>query len=373
MRKIIFITVFLFVSLFAYSEASREYEHFMDKGFVVKLNADYEVNCWIPEPSSCFKYTTKGLQLAKYDIDITGKYFPRLNVTWETSFSLDGSNNKALFYEHQKNDGLKEVYNKIKIVVGLGSLVRSIGTNSYYNPWKNNYRFSLAYNRETFRIGVTPRYSGLRYCDFEGHLSGMEYDRTYWQYTKFEEIDLDINTGGKMMLPALYSLLFEGDYIGVGSTSLDTTVGPYVSWWQKPYNTRQIISGGTSTGNANTVYSAKFYSIGAVEKWCYAGERFYFNNQLNWGLALVRLSEGEVLIDSSSPIYMQFNIIPEVGYHFPILNHRLIFSGYAKLNWGCLAGITFNTKSDSDALLDFAAFINGDVLLQASLALTVLF
>lgn len=294
----------------------------MDKGFVVKLNADYEVNCWIPEPSSCFRYTTKGLQLAKYDIDITGKYFPRLNATWETSFSLDGSNNTALFYEHQKNDGLKEVYNKIKIVVGLGSLVRSIGTNSYYNPWKNNYRFSLAYNRETFRIGVTPRYSGLRYCDFEGHLSAMEYDKTYWQYTKFEEIDLDINTGGKMMLPALYSLLFEGEYIGVGTTTLDTTVGPYVSWWQKPYNTTQIISAGTSTGHAHTVYSAKFYSIGAVEKWCYAGERFYFNNQLNWG---------------------------------------------------CLAGVTFNTKSDSNALFDFAAFINGDVLLQASLALTVLF
>jgi len=370
MKKLIFILFLLSLSLFAYSQEDKGYNHLMDKGFVVELNSDYEFNYWLPAYSSCFEYTTKGLSLAKYDIDLISRYFPRINASWETSFSLDGYDNPALLFEHKRNDGLKAYYNKFKFLIGFGSLLKNASNENYYSPWQNNYKYSLNYSRETFRIGVTPRYSGLRYCDYEGNKTSLSEDSTLWQYTKFEEIDFDIDTNGKMMLLALFDLLFNGSSLGVIDSKLKTSVGPYVSWWQKPYNTRQAISAGRTSGNDNTVYYAKFYSAGAVEKWHYENNYFYFNNQLNWGLALVKLSQNTVFLDSSSLLQMQFNIIPQVGFHFPLLNHRVIFSGNALINWGFLMGVTID--DDDESWLEMASFINSDILLQASLSLTVL-
>ena len=127
---------------------------------------------------------------------------------------------------------------------------------NYYNPWRSNTNIGVSYNRETFRIGVTPRFSGLRYRDYDGNISTLEDEKAFYQYTKFEEISIDINSNGKMILPAIISLVFLFDKdsnwstSNFGATSLDTTIGPYVSWWQKPYSTTQIVSGGINSGKA---------------------------------------------------------------------------------------------------------------------------
>ena len=161
-----------------------------------------------------------------------------------------------------------------------------------------------------------------------------------------------------MILPAIFAMLFidSREKIDYGITNLYATIGPYFSKWQKPYSVSQIISGGNVSANKNTVYSTKFFSFGAVEKLCYAGEYFYFNNKINWGIASAKLTKSRVLVDSSSLLFMQFNIEPEVGFHFPMLNHHCVFSCYASGNWGCMFGITISDGNES--LFDFSSIIN---------------
>lgn len=364
---------------FEFGGDTRAYEHFLDKGYVAKLNVDYGFNFWFPEPSRAVKYETWGIPITTFDFDVHFKQFiPDIHLTWETSFtdSENKNNERGLLIQHKKNDGLKSAYNKIKLFCGFASLFGNNDRYDYYNPWRSNTNIGVSYNRETFRIGVTPRFSGLRYRDYDGNISTLEDEKAFYQYTKFEEISIDINSNGKMILPAIISLVFLFDKdsncstSNFGATSLDTTIGPYVSWWQKPYSTTQIVSGGINSGKANTIYSAKFFSVGAVEKWCYAGEVFYFNNKINWGIASVMLSKDKILFDSDSQLMMQFNIEPEVGVHLPLVNHHVILSCYGSCNWGFLFGVTSNTKDDT--LLDFSSFINGDLIVNANISLTLL-
>ena len=67
---------------------------------------------------------------------------------------------------------------------------------------------------------------------------------------------------------------------------------------------------------------------------------------------------------------MQFNIEPEFGVHLPLLNHHCILSCYASGNWGCLLGVTIS--SDEDEILAFSSFINSDVILKGTVAITFL-
>ena len=359
-----------------WGEDTKEYASFMDKGFVVKADASYSYNAWIPNQSYLLGYSTKGLPLAKLDTEITFKrIFPTIHVSWETTyFDMQNiGNEKRLFMQHKANDGLKSSYNKIKGIVGLGRIIGNNFYNQHYNPWRNNSNVSLYYNRETFRIGVSPKVSGLRYCDFDGtNLIDFPVDETLFQYTKFEEMGVDINSNGKMILPAIFSLLFinSNSAMDFGITNLDTTIGPYFSMWQKPYSVTQIISDGSSNGSEKDIYSAKFTSFGAVEKWCYAGEYFYFNNKINWGFAIVQLTKSRVLQDNTSPIFMQFNIEPELGVHLPLVNHHIVLSCYASGNWGCMLGVTIS--SEDDKILAFSSFINSDVILKGSVAVTFL-
>ena len=378
-QKILCIVLSLFTTLsFAdsfFGDDTKEYASFMDKGFVVKADASYSYNAWIPNKSYLLDYSTKGLPLAKFDTEITFKrIFPTVRVSWETAyFDMNNIGNpRGLFIQHEKNDGLKSSYNKIKGIVGLGRILGNNFYNQHYNPWRTNSNVSLYYNRETFRIGVSPRVEGLRYCDFEGDLIGFPPDKTIYQYTKFEEMGVDINSNGKMILPAIFSLLFinSNSSMDFGITNLDTTIGPYFSMWQKPYSVTQIISDGSSNGSEKDIYSARFTSFGAVEKWCYAGEYFYFNNKINWGFAIVQLTKSRILQDNTSPIFMQFNIEPEFGVHLPLLNHHCILSCYASGNWGCLLGVTIS--SDEDEILAFSSFINSDVILKGTVAITFL-
>ena len=375
-RILIIFIISLFFCGYIFADDTKDYSSFMDKGFVIKADASYSYSAWIPNKSYLLDYTTKGLPLAKFDAEVTFKrVFPTIRVSWETAFFDINNigNTRGLFYEHEKNDGLKSSYNKIRGIVGLGRIFGNNFQHQYYNPWRTNSNVSLYYNRETFRIGVTPTVSGLKYCDFEEtDLKGFPEGRYVYQYTKFEEMGVDINSNGKMILPAIFSLFFldSNNKMDFGITALDTTIGPYFSMWQKPYSVTQMVSNGDNNASENIIYSTKFTSFGAVEKWCYAGEYFYFNNKINWGFAIAQLSKSHVLIDSTSLIYMQFNIEPEVGFHLPLLNHHLIISGYASGNWGGMYGVTINANTNDSQILTFSSFINSDLILKASLAVT---
>ena len=358
-----------------WGEDTKEYSSFMDKGFVVKADASYSYSAWIPDKSYLLEYSTKGLPLVKLDTEITFKrIFPTIRINWETAYFdiREARSPSKLFVEHERNDGLKSSYNKIKGIVGLGRIIGNNFYNQHYNPWRTNSNVSLYYTRETFSIDVTPTVSGLRYCDFDGTAKGFPQDKTLHQYTKFEEMGVDINSNGKMILPAIFSLLFinSNSAMDFGITNLDTTIGPYFSMWQKPYSITQIITDGKTSGKEKDIYSAKFTSFGAVEKWCYAGEYFYFNNKINWGFAIVQLTKNNGLRDNTSPIFMQFNIEPEVGTHLPLLNHHVILSCYASCNWGCMLGVTIS--SEEDKILAFSSFVNSDVILKGSVAVTLL-
>ena len=380
-KQRIFCIILSLFTAFSYAnsywgEDTKEYASFMDKGFVFKADASYSYSAWIPNQSYLLDYNTKGLPLAKLDAEVTfKKLFPTIRVSWETTYFDMKSigDEKGLFQQHRRNDGLKSTYNKIKGIVGLGRIIGSNFYNQHYNPWRTNSNVSLYYNRETFRIGVSPSVNGLRYCDFDGSdLVAFPIDETMFQYTKFEEMGIDINSNGKMILPAIFSLLFinSNSAMDFGITNLDTTIGPYFSMWQKPYSVTQIISDGSSNGSEKDIYSAKFTSFGAVEKWCYAGEYFYFNNKINWGFAIVQLTKSKVLYDNTSPIFMQFNIEPEFGFHLPLMNHHIVLSCYASGNWGCMLGVTISSEDDS--LLAFSSFINSDLILKGTVAVTFL-
>ena len=358
-----------------FGDDTKEYSSFMDKGFVVKADASYSYSAWIPDQTYLLDYSTKGLPLAKLDTEITFKrIFPTIRLSWETAyFDIYNIDNQGkLFAQHERNDGLKSSYNKLKGVVGLGRILGNNFYNQHYNPWRTNSNVSLYYNRETFRIGVSPTESGVKYCDFDGTERDFPMDKTIYQYTKFEEMGVDINSNGKMILPAIFSLFFlnSNSAMDFGITNLDTTIGPYFSMWQKPYSVTQIISNGNTNGRKKDIYSAKFTSFGAVEKWCYAGEYFYFNNKINWGFAIVKLTDSDTLHDTSSPIFMQFNIEPELGVHLPLVNHHIVLSCYASGNWGCLLGVTIS--SEEDKLLAFSSFVNSDVILKGTVAVTFL-
>ena len=375
-KRFVFFIFFCLLTLNVFAATDTdEYSSFMDKGFVAKADVDCSFRAWIPNQSYLLEYDTKGLPLVKMDAEIAFKrLFPTVHVSWETTFfDMKGiANPRGLLVEHQKSDGLRAGYNKIKGIVGLGRIFGNNYQHEYYNPWRPNSNVSLYYNRETFRIGVSPRVSGLRYCDFDGEITKLDESEAVYQYTKFEEMSVDINSNGKMILPAIFSLLFLdfNDRLDFGLTFLDTTIGPYYSTWQKPYSVTQIFSEGVTSGNERDIYSAKFYSFGAVEKWCYAGEYFYFNNKINWGLAFVQLSRTQILFDSSSVVFMQFNIEPEVGFHLPMVNHHVVLSCYAGGNWGFMSGVVLSKQEDE--ILDFSSFVNSDIIIKASMAVTVL-
>lgn len=355
-----------------FSSDTNSYSKFIEKGFVVKTNVAYEVETWIPNHSYLLEYSVKGLPLVKFNADIVFKqHFPSLNFSWETAF-VDVNNRdniRGLLAKHKEDDILKSGFNKLKVILDLTNF---FGSNQYkyYNPWRPNANVSVYYNRETFRIGITPSFKDLQYCDFDGNIEIFTTDDSLYQYTKFDEIGVDINSNGKMILPAIFALLFidSRERVNFGFTDLYTTIGPYFSKWQKPYSVSQIVSGGKVSAGENTVYSTKFYSFGAVEKLCYAGEYFYFNNKMNWGLAFAQLTKSRLLIDTSSLVFMQFNIEPEVGLHLPLFNHRCVFSCYASGNWGCMAGIDFS--DDDESIFDFSSFINSDLILKASVEMT---
>ena len=373
-RLIISILITIFCCGYFFGSDTQNYSSFMDKGFVAKTDVSYSVSTWIPSKSYLLEYETKGLPLAKIDTEVTFKrIFPTIHLSWETAFFdiQNIGNERGLFIQHERNDGLKSSYNKIKGIVGLGRIFGNNFHNQHYNPWRTNSNISLYYNRETFRIGVTPTVEGLRYCDFEcADLKAFPEGDYIYQYTKFEEMGVDINSNGKMILPAIFSLFFldSNNLMDFGITSLDTTIGPYFSMWQKPYSVTQMVSSGDSNASEKVIYSTKFTSFGAVEKWCYAGEYFYFNNKINWGFAIAQLSKEQTLVDSNSLIYMQFNIEPEIGFHLPLLNHHLVLSGYASGNWGAMYGVTISAEEDQ--ILTFSSFINSDLILKASVVLT---
>ena len=171
----LFITLFL--CCYFFGDDTRDYSSFMDKGFVFKADASYSYNAWIPNKSYLLEYNTKGLPLARFDAEITFKrIFPTLRVSWETAFFDINNigNTRGLFIEHERNDGLKSSYNKIKGIVGLGRLFGNNFQHQYYNPWRSNSNVSLYYNRETFRILSTPEPfidKGIRHVLLRGEMT----------------------------------------------------------------------------------------------------------------------------------------------------------------------------------------------------------
>ena len=89
---------------------------------------------------------------------------------------------------------------------------------------------------------------------------------------------------------------------------------------------------------------------------------------INWGFAIVQLTKNNGLRDNTSPIFMQFNIEPEVGTHLPLLNHHVVLSCYASCNWGCMLGVTIS--SEEDKILAFSSFVNSTLCLALEALVT---
>jgi len=361
---------FVCISIFAVD--TDEYSRFYDKDYVVKLNAGVEYNQWFPDESFLLNYKTTGLTLLKGDIQITHsfKFLPEINLNYETN--LGGKDTDDILLEQQKNDGLRAVYNKIKLIAGWGNRIENFAERfGYYNPWRSNSNVEFYFSRETFRISVTPVYN-MYYCDYDGNVSFLSSDDTLTMYTKFDELQLDFNTKGKLIIPLLFNALFSNPYAmtDVINSSLDTQLGGYYTMWQKPYSVTQILTGGEVSGYDNLIYAAKFNAAGLVENITHAGKIFYFHSQCNMGIAWVNLSNGQNLSDSSSPLFMHFKLDETAGFHIPMFSDRVNLNLYGNFNWGFMVGVA--PDSSGNSALTVTSFINSDLLIKGTASFTLL-
>lgn len=358
----------------AFTEDTKDYDRFFTKNYAIKVDVGTEYNYWIPDKSNYLDYDTTGLSLLKTDLKVTHNmmYLPEFHVNYETS--LSGSNSSDILKEQEKNDGLKAAYNKLNLIAGWGKRIADYDNKfNYYNPWRPNSKVELFYSRETFRISVKPTVSDLYYVDYDGTVSQFSTNNTLTMYTKFEEMQLNFDTKGFLIMPCLLGALF-GDpntVTNITNIGLDTQLGAYYDTWQKPYSTSQILTAGDISGYDNVVYDSKFQAAGLVEKFYYAGKYFYFDNQFNLGIAWVNLSSDETLSDSSAPIFMQFKIRPTAGFHLPLFKDRLCLNVYGTGEWGCLVGVASNQEGTS--ALTITSFINSDVLLKTNFSVTYIY
>lgn len=370
--KSIFVCLFVLITSFAFCADTDEFNLnyvLNDKSFLV--DAEVEYNYWFPNECYFLNYETKGIPLLKLDAKATIDGWPEFHVKWETN--LQKSETDDILAAHKENDGLKDAYNKLQLITSFG---RRVGSLAHYNPWRNNRNCELTFTRETFRIGVKPNMSNIYFIDTDGEIYDMERSEKLVMYTKFDELGLTFNTHGILMLPAFFRLLFvsNSEDVNIRETTMETSLGGYFSTWQKPYSVEQIITSGFTSGYDNVVYAARFFSLGLTEKSCYAGKIFYFKNKFNMGIAWVKLTDDQELFDTTSPIFMQFNIAPEMGFHIPIVKEHLYLNILGSVDWGCMMGVNVNPDdSDGSSPLMFTGFINSDAIVRGNLSLTAMF
>lgn len=375
LKKNKFFLVFEYIFLVAFSVYAEDDDEFNlnyilnDKAFVFDVEAEY--NYWMPNECYFLNYDIQGLPLLKVDAKATIDRLPEFCFQWETNLKKSTTND--ILAEHNSSDGVKAFYNKFRFFLNLGE---KIGQLSHYNPWRNNRSWELSYIRETFRISVSPSLSNIYYMDETGNVSFLDKSDSLTMYTKFEEVAISHiwqeEAHGILILPALINIMFSrSSDANIGFSNLDTSFGAYFNTWQKPYSVTQIISAGEINGYSNVVYAARFFSVGLTEQLWYASKYFYFKNKMNMGIAWVKLTDSQKLSDSSSPVFMQFNIYPQMGLHLPIVDKHFYLNVFGSCDWGCMLGVTINSTSES--LFTFSGLINSDILCKVSISASAIF
>ena len=337
-----------------------QYENLLSDNFNLFTELSYNFNFWSPDESTNLEYYTEGLQNLKLNAVLTHNIplLPEIKFNWETNFN--NQHQDELLATHNNSSSIENTYNKIMFVAGFGKHM----LNNKFNPWISNNKFELSYTKETFFISVSPTEDNLEFASFNtSRITAFNQGERLSMFTKFEEVKATFNTNGHAVLPMLFTALFGGDIDEILELDgVDTRLGGYYSQFFKPYSVTQVSTLGNVSGNTDYIYNALFKSYGLVEQYTVPSEHFFFNMQLNLGLAEIELQQGNLLEDSSSPLFFYYKSLIEMGFHIPFAGNKGAFNLGGSFDWSFMWGGKYSDESEK---IETTSFINNDMLFKA--------
>lgn len=356
MKKIsaVLLTVFISVSFF-YSNSSAE-PAYTTTGSIFRLDGGAEYNAWIPYKSSYLDYTIQGIVVGYLDAALFPgiRFLPSLSFHYETNFNTP--NQKELMAAQQAGTDLEQAYNKMRFI------------GSFFQNSEGRNTLEVEYTKETFFISVTPNVPNLYYAPYnsEGKIQFSEGDEIS-QFTKFQEINATFDTYGVEILIGLMNALTTGEDMEIRDLSdiFDTRLGLFYAEFYKPYETSMVVGGsGTTTGETNTIYNARFRTVGLIEKiQTRPSGMLVFSYLPRFGISFINLQKGVELQDAETPLFFYYGHEFELGLRLGSDN----FAGKiaASVDFSFMYGGELKTNSETNnAQIDTKSFINNDVLIK---------
>jgi hypothetical protein len=363
MGKIYLLILIFLLGLNPYRVSSQSFSDLITNGVNLFTEGSFNYNFWMPDESYRLDYQTEGFQNIKIDTRFTHAIpiLPELRFTWETNFNA--RNQDELLQVHNQATSLETSYNRLMFLAGFGKrFARKTGRG--FDPRRSNSIFDLSYSKETFYISVSPNSGTLYFAPYNStslqtFFEGSELS----MFTKFEEIKGTFNTDGFAILPAFFSALFGGNAEVMELSGADTRLGGFYAQFFKPYNITQVISYGSSSGNRDYIYNARFQSYGLVEEYSFMGDYASFKIQMNLGLAQINLQEKLLLEESESPLFFYYKHSMNLQIHIPIWQSRLLLNLGGAYDWSFMWGGQYSAESE---LIETKSFINSDMIFKAN-------
>ena len=366
LTKLSFIIFIIFVTNIQ-TKAQRDYSELISDGFNLSTSANYERNGWLPSSSYNLDYKTKGFEMFKFNAVLAHEntIIPDIKFKWETN--LNSAPHEELLKAHSETSSIEEAYNKIMFVAGFGKRYIDEDRFDFKNP--RSY-FQLSYIKDTYFVAVSPEEDNLKYKSYNGEVRSFNKEDRLEQFTKFEEVRATFRSG-YMILPYILQVMFTAG-AAYEPVEVKGRFGAYYNTFNKPYSVTQAISAGSFNGDRNTIYDAKFKSLGFYEQYNWVGDSFYFNMGMNLGYSWLKLSDDEVFKDSSSPAFLYYATEMEMGWDIKLSDHFFInISGM--FNYGMMYGITSTGSDDhnEEAPFEVSSLINNDLRYKINIGLIV--
>ncbi len=363
-KKLLLLPVLMIVFIPKNLTVAQDFDHLFTDGLNLNIKTELVYDGWNPDESYNLQYYTEGFQHFKFEAKLTHdlKLFKELKFEWETNFHA--THQEELLQVYSAQTPIEKAYKKIKIIAGMGEKYGD------FNPWTSNSVFDLSYSKEAFFIEVTPTVPTLIYAPFESNnFVELHAGETLGMFTKFEELQGTFNTGGFALLPFIVSSLTGGTVTDVlQMDGFDTRLGAYYSTFQKPYMVDQVSTHGTTTGESNYIYAAKFNAVGLVEKYGYYGKIFTWDMQMNYGAAWVKLRQDQVLKDSESLMFFHYKLGTGMGFHIPLFESRVNISIKGSIDWGFMYGGTYDDETET---IVTQSYLNDDLIYKLLGSVTV--
>ena len=330
----------------------------------INIRAGYEYLDWFPYKSDKLDYHIRKNQLGYFDISLfPGSFTPVLGMMpnlcfhWETNFN--GHTQSELMVERGSDSLADYAYNKLRSSIDL-----FMCEEDDRNPtgW-----VQVEYTVERFSCSVTPAVSSLNYQPFKGTPRTFSQGQVITQYVDFHEISLTFNTMGYEVLIGIIGALTGGDSSVAKIIDLrgiaDTRLGLFFAQFHKPYEIEQYTGTG-STGEENTIYNARFRTVGLVEKIKFKPFRIFYMGYIpRFGLTFVDLKEGTALRDPEAPLFFYYAHELEMGFNIGTDRYAVRIIG--SFDYTFMVGGDLTTNDDTgDLQVESSSFINDDILIK---------